>query len=281
MTNPFSNTTILNASQHLSNKSNISKVKTLSCQRQKCNTNKITLCNNKFKRAPGHNALLNFTKGYYLTKPNCYDIRNQANDITDGRYTFFDFDKIKVRDDGISKCEYIPNYEFDNCRILNGKIVPLANINPEYKTKFFKMHTKMNIRCSDCDVGYKNNQTRPIVHDVSRRIYHDHHFPTNTKDIKHRHKHEDFSSHCCGKYPNSGHDPYPHINRHATNQYYIAKKHNPIVKPLKKRFTLKPKMKPKHKNLKAPYKRKDCDGRTFDSILKCNCKKLKNCKCPK
>ena len=62
MTNPFSNTTILNASQHLSNKSNISKVKTLSCQRQKCNNNKITLCNNKFKRAPGHNALLNFTK---------------------------------------------------------------------------------------------------------------------------------------------------------------------------------------------------------------------------
>ena len=43
MTNPFSNTTILNASQHLSNKSNISKVKTLSCQRQKCNTNKITV----------------------------------------------------------------------------------------------------------------------------------------------------------------------------------------------------------------------------------------------
>ena len=271
MSNPFSNHISLNASQYLSNKANISKIKTLSCKKQKSLNNSINIYNNKLIRAPGHSALIDFTKGFYLTKTHCNNIRNKADDITDGRYTYFDFDKIKIRNDGLDKCDYIPNYEFDQCRVLNGQIVPLADINPKYKSKIFKMHTKMNIKCSECDKGPKNNEVSPSIHNIGCSVCHNHNFPTNTKDINYRHKHTDFSK--------NSHGPYPHINRYATNQYYIARKYNPIPVNISKRFTLKPKLKLRKKNVRSPYMGKDKNGVTFSSKLKCNCKQLRQCNC--
>lgn len=276
MSNPFSNQISINSSQYLSNKSNISKIKTLSCKRQKCLKSGFIIKNNEIKQAPSHTALMNFTKGFFLTKPHCYSIRNKAHELTDGRYTNFDFDNIKIRNDGLDRCDYIPNYEFDHCRVSQGKIVPLANIAPKFKTKLFKTHTKMNIKCSDCDTDYKNNETCPIIHDVDCLCCHSHYFPTNVKDINYTHKHKDFNSHCCGEYPKCGHGPYPHVNRYATNQYYIARKHNSISrKNIKKRFNLKPKKKPhQRKNVRNPYM-----GKGYSGKLRCNCKKPKQCKC--
>lgn len=268
MSNPFLGQSSINSSQYISNKSNISKVKTLSCKRHNCQKNTINICNNKLTRAPSQSALMDFTKGFYLTKPHCLDMRNKAKDLTDGRYTYFDFNKIRIRNDGLSKCEYIPNYEFDICRVLNGKIVPLANINPTYKTKFFKMHAKMKIYCSECVIEKKNNESVPLIHDISCNLCHDHYFPTNTKDIKYKHNHESFNSNCCGKYPNCSHTPYPHINRYVTNQYFIARKHYPKEKNIKNRFSLKPKIN-KRKNVRNPYM-----GQGYDSKLRCNCKRI-------
>ena len=225
MSNPFSNQKIQNSSDYLSKKSNISQMQTIKRSKKGCFNKSISIRNNKLVRASDFKELLNFTKGYYLTQPCCYDKREKALNITDGRYTTFDFKNIKIRNDGLTECcDKIDNYEFDNCRVKKGLIVPNAEINPKFKTKFFKLHktSSMIVKQNNYDIGFRNNGQFPKIHQVSECLNHKHYFPTNTKDISYMHSHDDGNT-CCSDFPKCKHPGcFDHINGN-TNQYYLAK----------------------------------------------------------
>ena len=200
-------------------------MQTIKRSKKGCFNKSISIKNNKLVRAGNFKELLNFTKGYYLTQPCCYDKREKARDITDGRYSFFDFKNIKISNDGLTDCcEKIDNYIFDKCCVKKGLIVPNAEINPNFKTKFFKLHktSSMIVKRNNCDIGFRNNEKFPKIHQVSGCLNHKHYFPTNTKDISYMHSHDDDNT-CCSDFPKCKHPGcFDHINGN-TNQYYLAK----------------------------------------------------------
>ena len=223
MSNPFNNVKVQDAREYLKKKSNISKFQSLKGKRENfLNTGIIR--NNKLSHINGHSNLLEFSKGYYLTKSCCYDKRGTAHDITDGRYTYFDFKDIKVQHDSSKGCgcKIIENYDFDKCRIKKGLTAYDSKINPIFKTKMFKIHktNSMIIKPNDCDIKYKNNTKPPLVHNVYGGLRHKHHFPTNTEDLTYFHKHGGNGVQC-PKF----HCPYPHPAQ-KTNHYYLAKNYS-------------------------------------------------------
>ena len=270
MSNPFSNQNVIDSNEYINKKKNISQMQSLRNRKNRCYNNEVSLCNNTLKRAKNHQNLLNFTKGYYLTKPDCFNKRKQAQNITDGRYSEFNFEDIQIRNDAVDECQYIPNYEFNKCKLKAGIVTPAGERNPEFKEKQFKLHKTdtMVIMRDDCDINSKNNECPPIFHKVDCNLCHDHYFPTNTVDIKYRHKHSDFPFRCHHHYP------YPHANINSTNHYYLNTmnqyvKVNYKVTGLKKIFN-------KPLNVREPY-----INNKFRDILYCSCKQPKKCKCGK
>jgi hypothetical protein len=240
MSNPFNNVKVQDSREYLKNKSNISKFQTLKGKRDKF-LNTGLICNNKLVHINGHSNLLNFTKGYYLTKSCCYDKRGTAHDITDGRYTYFDFNDVDVQyvsskgieikeDVSIHDCNIIKNYdiyELDVARMYYGVKKGLcksskSKISPKFKTKMFKLHktNSMVIKPNDCDIKFKNNYKPPLVHNVHGGLLHTHHFPTNTVDVTYFHKHGG-NGVKCPKF----HSPHPHPSQ-KTNHYYLSKNYS-------------------------------------------------------
>lgn len=218
MSNPFMKQPVLDAKEYLKNKSRISKFQSLKTKRNN-SLNNGYICNNKLAHINGQSNLLDFAKGFYLTKSDCYDERDMVHDITDGRYSQVDFKDIELRQDNAKEyvCNTIENYVFNNCRIKKGLATPNGKIDPKYKTKKFKLHSTntMVINPKDCDVGFKNNIVHPTIHCSCENLSHRHQFPTNTADITYTHSHDKNSP---------THKPYLHPAT-RTNHYYIAKKY--------------------------------------------------------
>ena len=220
MSNPFFKQPILDAKEYLKNKSNISKFRSLKMKRKNY-LNTGIICNNKLSHINGQSNLLNFTKGYFLTKDDCFDKRSKTHDITDGRYSYIDFDDIEIQKD-YSKdclCLEIESYKFDPCRLKKGLTAPAGKLCPTYKTRPLNLHTtnSMIIYPDDCNIKFKNNVKLPLIHNNFYKITHAHYFPTNRADISYTHRH----GFLCPK----DHDCYKHPAK-KTNHYYIAKNYS-------------------------------------------------------
>ena len=206
--NPFRKRVTLTASERtkmVASQTLMSVLNTKPC----CYKNRnYTLTKNNITKVKNYSTLLDYTRGFFLLEASCNNIDEYVNTVSDGLFSYIDMRDLK--DVNYVPCDYNPLYLLDQCRIIQGLIVPKAKIKPTHKERKFSFPIPIR-KISDCSCALPpcNNCGHPDIHDVPDDLCHHHYFPANSRIVYYSHKHE-FEGH-----PEF---PYPHPNFPATNQ---------------------------------------------------------------
>ena len=189
-------------------------------EHQNCNCNKPSPYPTDFSKFPlvkkikGHQEMLDLTKGFFLTQPDCTNRypntcklggEKPVNQMWEGKYSVLDLGKDCLYDEHNKEYRKIfnnssygcdgknddvaPVLKDDKCRKEKGLINILGNVQPkQYDEATFQYPIPL-FKTKTCVPINTNHQSMPEIHNIDPKKMHTHFYPDKNVMVKYTHRH--------------------------------------------------------------------------------------------